>query len=141
MDAKKYKNPTYPYAFPVFALFGIVMALSATGSDDTGQAIALATGGLILVIFSVLMIRTGLTSTRTGLTVRNAFSTKVIPWEQIDSFDLDIFLVIRLTNGKAVRCSAVQPANASHMTGRGYAYRVTAELNAGLANRKAHHES
>ncbi|MFD5565075.1 PH domain-containing protein [Kitasatospora griseola] len=137
MDAKKYKNPTYRYLWPLFAGFGIVIALLATNSDDTAQAIAQAAAGLVLVAFSVLMIRTGLTATRTGLIVRNAFSTKVISWEQVDSFDVDLFLVVRLTNGKAVRCSAVQPANASHITGRGYAYRVATELNSELADRRA----
>ncbi|MEU5385207.1 PH domain-containing protein [Kitasatospora cineracea] len=135
METRHYKHPFHRVLWPSFAAFGAVLALCAPGAGSPEETALLVVGGVIFVLLGVLMTRTGLTATRAGLTVRGAFSSKEIPWERVSGFELDNALVVRLTDGAAVRYRAIHASDAYPPTRDGYAHRAVDELKAELGRR------
>ncbi|OKI99110.1 PH domain-containing protein [Kitasatospora sp. CB01950] len=140
MATKKYKNPSHHFIGPGLILLAVITLLSAGDAPDGGQVAWRIGIGLAVLVFGILMARTAVNVTAIEITVRNLASTKVISWDRIQGFDNRISLVIELTDGSTVHCTAVQPTNVSRVKGRGYAQRVATDLTAELAARRGRHE-
>ncbi|MFJ1751724.1 PH domain-containing protein [Kitasatospora sp. NPDC088134] len=133
---KTYKNPSYSLLGLTAVAVGFLLAcldLSAARSL-TFETVAKILLYVALAAFGVAVVRIKVRSTPEGVEVKNLLSSRFAPWREITGFRTEASLVIDLADGRAIKCSAVQPSNVSHVSkGRSYAHRVADELNAALS--------
>lgn len=130
---KKFQNSTYPAGGILLIALAIIILLAdidKVTEFPKGDSVYRA-AFLVVACFVAwrAMIRSAVFADPKGIIVKNPLKTHRIQWSDIDELRTEDRLVIRLRDGREIRCWAVQRANAARMLKvRSYADEVAEDL-------------
>jgi hypothetical protein len=115
--SRVFRLPALAYLVVLFLLFGTVpVALTTTGEYNAPAQISIRTVALVIPLLAAIFIaRTATIVNSAGITVRAAFGSRRLPWEQIRGLSIDGNTVYAVLADGLVRLPCVRIAHLAEL--------------------------